>query len=294
MSVTAVSLYQRTRRYLRDYRDLDSLTAAMSDTTSTTVTVADTTMYNVRWPIEVDQETMVVRSITNSTTMVVERGAYGSTAATHSNGASILVRPSFFGIEILDALNEGIQACYPLIYKPVIDTSLSIAANTWEYTVPNMPGTYNGATIPIPRISTIDLLIANAGTVPYRPMRAFEVIRGTTPILKLKWLEIPGSTVRIKGWGPFPDMADYTASLDALWPTQANYLLPIYAAGSLLLSGEAGRVRQSSGAVDTREQANRVGSSGSIGATLMNRFRQELALSAMPPMPPHVRTAGNS
>lgn len=294
MSITAVSLYQRTRRYLRDYRDLDSLAAALSDTTGTTVTVADTTMYQVRWPIEVDQETMIVRAIASSTTLTVERGAYGSTAATHANGASILVRPSFYGVEILDALNEAIQACYPLIYKPVSDTSLSIATNTWEYTVPNMPGTYNGATRPIPRISTIDIRIANAGTVPYRPMRAFEVIRGSAPILKLKWLEIPGSTLRIKGWGPFPDMADYTSSLDAQWPSEANYLPPIYAAGSLLLSGEAGRVRLSSGAVDSREQANRVGSSASIGATLLNRFRQELALSAMPPMPPHIRTAGNS
>lgn len=291
MSITAVSLYQRTRRYLRDYRDIDSLTAALSDTTSTTVTVADTTIYQVRWPIEVDQETMVVRSVTDATTMVVERGAYGSTAATHASGASVLVRPNFFGVEILDAVNEGIQACYPLIYKPVVDTSLSVLSETWEYTVPNMPGTYNGSSRPIPRISTVDILVANVGTVPYRPVRAFEVIRGTTPILKLKWLEVPGSTLRIKGFGPFPDLADYTASMDALWPSEAAYLPTIYAAASLLLSGEAGRVRQSSGAVDNREQANRTGSSASIGGILMNRFRQELALSAMGPMPPHVRTA---
>lgn len=292
MSITAVSLYQRTRRYLRDQRDIDSITADLTDS-SATVTVADTTIYAVRWPIEIDQETMVVRELTDSTTLTVERGAHGSTAAAHTSGTSILVRPSFYGVEILDALNEAVQACYPLIYKPVIDTSLAVETNTWEYTVPDMPGTYGGATRPIPIISSIDLLISGAGTVPYRPMRAFEVLRGAAPVLKFKWLEIPGSTIRIKGYGPFPDMADYTGSLDSLWPSEANYLPPIYAAASLLLSGEAGRVRQSSGAVDTREQANRVGSSASIGATLMNRFRQELALSAMPPMPRHVRTAGN-
>lgn len=288
MSITAVALYQRTRRYLRDYRDQDSLTGAMSDTTGTTVTVADSSIYQVRWPIEVDQETMIVRDTPTATTLTVERGAFGSTAATHSSGASVLIRPAFYGVEILDALNEGIQACYPLIYKPVADTSLTIVGNQWEYTLPNMPGTYNGSSIPIPAVSRIE--IREPGVVPYFPTEAFAILRGATPTIKFFNLQTPGATVRIRGWGGFPDLADYTGSLDALWPPQGNYLPPLYAAASLLMSGEAGRVRQTSGAVDTREQANRVGSSLQAGQALMNRFQFELRSSAMPPMPKHIRT----
>lgn len=288
MSITAVSLYQRTRRYLRDYRDLDSLTAALTDTTGTTVTVADTSIYQVRWPIEIDQETMVIRAIPSGTTLTVERGAFGSTAATHSNGATVLIRPAYYGVEILDALNEGIQACYPLIYKAVLDTSLTISSNVWEYAVPNMPGTYNGDTIPIPRISYIE--IQEPGVVPYFPSEAFAILRGAAPTIKFFNLQTPAAKVRIRGFGPFPDLADFTGSMDAQWPKQANYLPPLYAAASLLMSGEAGRVRVTSGAVDNREQANRVGASLQAGMTLMNRFQVELARSAMPPMPKHVRT----
>jgi hypothetical protein len=288
MSISAVSLNQRTRRYLRDFRDFDALTAALTDTTSTTVTVTDSGIYQPRWPIEVDQETMMVRAIASGTTLTVERGAFGSTAATHLNGTNVLIRPGFYGVEILDALSEGIQACYPLIYKPVIDTSITIQSNVWEYTVPNMPGTYNGDSVPIPAISTIE--IQEPGVVPYFPTSAYAIIRGSTPKIKFFNLQTPGATVRIRGFGSFPDLTDYSATLDALWPKQANYLPPLYAAASLLMSGEAGRVRVTSGAVDTREQANRVGASAQIGAMLMNRFQVELRASGMPPMPKHIRT----
>ncbi len=289
MSISAVSLYQRTRRYLRDYRDYDSLTAALTDTTGATVTVADTSIYQARWPIEIDQETMIVRAIASGTTLTVERGAYGSTAATHANSSPVLVRPAFYGVEILDALNEGIQACYPLIYKRVIDTSLTIAANTWEYTVPNMPGTYNGDTIQIPRIGLVE--IQEPGVVPYFPTEAWSLRRGVQGGHKLKFqnLETTGATVRISGYGPFPDLTGYSDTLDASWPKQANYLPPLYAAASLLMSGEAGRVRRTSGAVDDREQANRAGTSMAAGQNLMNRLLFELNRSSMEPPRPRLK-----
>ena len=289
MSVSAVDLYKRTRRYLRDYRDYDSLTAALSDTTGTTVTVADTGIYQPRWPIEVDQETMIVRSITNTTTMVVERAAFGSTAATHTNGSPILVRPAFYGVEILDGINEGIQACYPLIYKRIIDTSLTILSNTWEYTVPNMPGTYNGDTQQIPRIGLVEL--KEPGVIPYFPTEAWSIRRGAqgSHVLKFLNLETTGATVRLTGYGSFPDLTGFSDTLDASFPKQAIYLPALYAAASLLMSGEAGRVRQSSGAVDNREQANRAGSSMAAGQNLMNRFLFELNRSSMEPPRPRLK-----
>lgn len=289
MSISATSLYQRTRRYLRDFRDLDSLTAALTDTTGTTVNVADSTLYAVRWPIEVDQETMLVRAQASATTLTVERGAYGSTAATHTIGTMIQIRPAFYGVEILDALNEGIQACYPLIYKRVIDTSLTILANVWEYTIPNMPGTYSGDTIQIPRISMVE--VQEPGVVPFFPTDAWSLRRGVAGGNKIKFwnLMTPGAAVRISGWGPFPDLATFAATLDSSWPQQANYLPPLYAAASLLMSGEAGRVRLTAGAVDNREQANRAGSSMDAGKNLMQRFYRELSMSEMPPPMPHVK-----
>ena len=195
---------------------------------------------------------------------------------------------SSFSSFLLDALNEAIQACYPLIYKQVLDTSLTILSNVWEYTVPNMPGTYNGDSIPIQSIERIE--IQEPGVVPYFPTSAYATLRGATPKIKFFNLETPGAKLRIRGHGSFPDLASFADTLDAQWPKQAVYLPPLYAAASLLMSGEAGRVRVSSSPVDDREQANRTGSSMQAGQYLMQRFYQELIRSAMPPLPRAIRT----
>ena len=67
----------------------DVLTAANSDTSTATVTVADTSRYTVGDVIEVDTETFLVTAISSSTVLAVTRGYAGSSAATHSNGATV-------------------------------------------------------------------------------------------------------------------------------------------------------------------------------------------------------------
>jgi hypothetical protein len=285
MSITQQTLIQQTRRLLRDWKDFDSTTASLSNSV-TTVNVADSSIYAARWPIEVDQELMMVRALPSGTTLTVERGAMGSTAASHASGAVVLIRPDFYSVEIADALNQGILACFPQIYKPVNDTSLSTADNTYEYTVPNMPGSYNGSTIPIPYVNRLEIKVP--GDLTYRPMKRYEILRAATPLIKLRSPYAVGGTLRVSGFGPFPPLASITDTLDAQWPVAAQYLLPIYAASHLLQSGEAGRVR-TTGPRDDREAANRAGSSMSAGLQLYNRFLRELASCAMPPLPKHVR-----
>lgn len=298
MATSALDLYNRTRRYLRDVRDFDALTVSLNNST-TTVTVADTSIYQKRWPIEIDQETMMVRSVASTTALTVERGAFGSTATSHANSAAVQIRPSFYSQEIFDALNEAIQVCFPLIYKPVIDTSLTVQTNQYQYAIPDTPG-WTG--YPIPYIYRLEIL--QPGDYTFRSTRRWIINRGfvtagspassgsilsTQPTVQFKSLPPISATIRISGFGPFPALTDWTSSLDGLWPPQAIYLPPIYAAASLLQSGEAGRVRLTAGAVDSREQANRVGASMAAGSQLMNRFYIELQRSAMPPMPRHVK-----
>ena len=286
MAVTLQSLVQQTRRMLRDWKDFDATTASLSSS-ATTVTVADSSIYANRWPIEIDQELMMVRSVATATTLTVERGAMGSTAASHASSSTVLIRPDFYTVEIIDAINQGILACFPQIYKPVQDTSLTTADNTYEYTVPNMPGTYNGSTIPIPFVNRLEIKVP--GDLTYRPYKRYEVIRASTPLIKLRSPYAIGGLLRVSGFGPFPPLTSITDTLDAQWPVAAQYLLPIYATAQLLMSGEAGRVRQALGPRDDREAANRVGSSMSAGLQLYNRFLRELASCAMPPLPKHVK-----
>lgn len=292
MATSAATLIQQTRRYLRDWRDWDFLNASVN-TSLTSFTVSDTSIYARRWFLEVDQEIVQVTSLASSTVLIGRRGMLGTTAASHASGTSVLVRPQFYSVEILDALNEGIQACFPAIYKPVV-ASVSGSDSTYAYSIPDMPS-YTG--YPIPYIYRVE--IKQSGDTQYRQTRRFEIVRGTglgttTPAIKFMSPPMLNSNIRLRGYGPFPKLTSTTDTLDSLFPPQAEYLLPLYAAGNLLMSGEAGRVRSSTGAVDDREQANRVGASLQVGTSLWQRFRNELlngsAAAAMPPLPRHSKS----
>ena len=287
MATAATTLIQRVRRFVRDYPEYDTLGASITNsatTITTTVNPASGT-YTANQLIQVDQEAMLVKTAnTGAASITVMRGASGTTSASHTNSSTVLVNPNWLDVEILDELNNAIDACYPWIYRPVIDESLTILSNTYEYTVPYLP---SSSSVRIPAVTTIEL--KDSGDTDYYKVRDWEIRRGATPKIKFRRVTSVGATVRINGYGPFAHLA-ITDSLDALWPANAEDVLVLYVASQLLASGEARRVRADRGAVDTREQANRVGGSMSAANQLWNRYQQRLRDAAMPPMPKHIRT----
>src|SRR6185312_6705782 len=103
--------------------------------------------------------------------------------------------------------------------------------------------------------------VLQSGDSTFRGTRRFEIVRGaaqggltTLPAIKFNSPPATSATIRIRGYGPFPKLTATTDTLDPLFPPQAEYLLPLYASATLLMSGEAGRVRFSTGAIDEREQ----------------------------------------
>lgn len=66
------------------------LGAAVSDTTTTAITVDDTTLFVVNDLIQINSEIMLITALTSSTVLAVTRGYFGTTAATHSNNDAIL------------------------------------------------------------------------------------------------------------------------------------------------------------------------------------------------------------
>lgn len=282
---TVSTLISRSRRFLRDWPDEDVLTASVSSS-ATSITVADATAFKDNWAIEIDTEVLVVTSTASSgTTVSVRRAARGSTAASHASGAVILKKPAFFNIEILDALNAGLEAMYPLVYKEVVDESLTTTVNTYEYTIPDMP---SDTDIKIYHLSEVSLQ-ENSDEAFY-PRRDWTVKRGATPKLQFRRASAnTGDTLRLHGYGPFPRLT-LSGSLDSQFPRQAEEALVLYAASYLLGSGEAGRVRMDTGAVDNREQANAVGSSMRAARDLQQRFYARLEQAAMPPLPRHIKS----
>ena len=266
---------------MRDWPDQDALTASISNS-GTTATVADSSIYTANWPIEIDEEMLIVRAKPSATTLTVKRAAFGTTGASHANGAAILVRPSFSSLEILDALNAALDQTFPYIYRPVLDTSLTTSADTYEYTVPNLPS----GGVPIPYLSRVE--IKGSGETNFRAISSWTVRRGATPKIQFRRATEAGGTIRVHGYGPFTRLASGD-SLDALFPLNAEPLLVWGAAAVLLASGEAGRVRVDTGAIDSREQANRVGASMQASNQLHQRFLLGLRDAAMAPMPKHLK-----
>jgi hypothetical protein len=275
MAVTVATLVARTRRFVRDWPEEDSITASVSSTASQ-ITVADESIYALNWLLEIDQENLRVNvAPTTGTTVDVQRAVRGSTAASHASTSTVLIRPHFLYSDILDALNWAKDECFPLIYKQVVDTSLSTTANTFEYTVPSVAG------VPLRYISEVEL--RPSGEVDYRRVRSWTIRRGSTPKLQFKTDQDAGLSIRIHGFHTFPDLVT-GASTDTQWPDNAVALLTLGAGAFLLASGEAGRVRGDIAVMDNREQANRVGSSMTAANSLDGRFRRSLLGAAMPAM----------
>jgi hypothetical protein len=281
MATSAQTLVTRTRTLLRDWPTQDALTVSLSSF-GTIATVAATSGYQIGWRIQIDQEAIQVASLASSTTLTILRAAAGTTAAQHANGAGILIRPGFLDAEILDGINVGIDACYPTLYKEVLDTSLSVTdATVYEYTIPTMP---TGSAV-IDYLSKLELKAP--GDYAWRETARWEIRRGATP--KVKFHEVPavGTAIRLRGFGPFQHLA-IGDSLDTQWPQNGDQLPVLYAASQLLASGEAGRVRFDQGARDDREAANRPGAGTAAGRDLLSRFVLLLEQVAPPPLPPHI------
>lgn len=264
----------------------DIITASMSSTTTTfTVTDIDATTgprYHVGGLVEIDYETMIVTGVNTGTNVAtVIRGYNGSTPATHVVSSPILFDPHFHSVEILDLLNDGLDTMWPRFYQEVVDESLTADGDSYEFTIPEVSGL---DTRPIPRIHGIE--IRPGGFTDWVPNRRFEVIRGSTPKLKLLLLLAAGTDIRILGYAPLPHLTITDTSHEQL-PYHADNLAVDWAVGSLLYSGEAGRVRFDVGPIDRREQATATGSSMRVAREWERRFYQRLGEQSMPPMLAH-------
>ena len=110
---------QRIRRKLMAFpEDVTTLNGALNSSTASVV-LASGTYTLARMLLEIDNEIMRVRSISSNTATVL-RGDQGTTAASHSNGATVQVWP-FWGwsdAEVNDAINCAIDWLYPEVWYP--------------------------------------------------------------------------------------------------------------------------------------------------------------------------------
>lgn len=110
------------------------LTAALNATaTNVTVSSAQNISTGI---IQIDDELIYVDSYDrNSGVLTIPpygRGYNGTTAATHQNGARVIVSPTFPSVDVKDAINETILATFPDLYTTGTHTfSFSPAQSTY-------------------------------------------------------------------------------------------------------------------------------------------------------------------
>lgn len=92
------------------YLSGDSLAAAITTTTATTLTVSTGTLFSAGNAIRVDSEQMYVKSV-SSNTLTIDRGCNGTTAATHLISTTIYIYS------------------YP---GPIVEATLLLASRDWK------------------------------------------------------------------------------------------------------------------------------------------------------------------
>jgi hypothetical protein len=117
MPYTRVELRKEIRNKLEAWPDLTTTLNGDITATAATLVVADADGLAARMLLEIGSEILQVVSI-SGTTITVTRGARGSTAATHSNGATIKAYP-FWGwcdSQLNDYINSAIRWLKPEVW----------------------------------------------------------------------------------------------------------------------------------------------------------------------------------
>jgi len=110
------------------------LTATLN-ATATSITVASAQNIS-NGVIQIDDELIYVDSYDRNTGVLTippyGRGYNGTSAATHQNGARVIISPTFPSVDVKDAINETLQAVFPDLYTTGTHTfSFSPAKSTY-------------------------------------------------------------------------------------------------------------------------------------------------------------------
>jgi len=134
----------KVRRMIEDYPVEDYITAALTDTTSTTVTVNDVSLWKrgQSWEVQdgsgTNAEAFFVRSVDSENDQAtVKRGHRGSTAVTHLVDAVTFLEPRFSYSRIAEAYSQILDVeLYPLGVYEIVEHEITSSDTTNTYAAP--------------------------------------------------------------------------------------------------------------------------------------------------------------
>lgn len=136
-ALTRLQLRNQLRSRLFAWPDaVTTLSVAISSATANTITLASVTGLAERMLLQVDSEVMRIVSISGFVVTVI-RGDRGSTAATHSNGATVSAYPywGWTDAELNDELASACRWLFPEVWVPVFHEN-TVNADAKEFGVP--------------------------------------------------------------------------------------------------------------------------------------------------------------
>lgn len=169
---------------------------------------------------------------------------------------------------ILRSLYEGLKRCFPSLWTINIDTSITLAVNTWDYQLPSMFGD--------PRVKILSVARQD---IPYTVNPFVEDIAWSR--VGLGTLHIPfansytrGTQLRLEYAGPYQSLSD-------LEP-QASELPLLYAKGMLLGNDEARRTRMDTTSAVAESGANQPGQAQNAAQWFLAQYDRKLAALKRP------------
>jgi len=90
-AIAVLGIYGYHDDYTNAWRQVDTLNGAMSDTTGASFTTTGSATIKAGQLVQIDSEMLYAGAVSGSAVSAVVRGVNGSTAATHLNGAPVLV-----------------------------------------------------------------------------------------------------------------------------------------------------------------------------------------------------------
>lgn len=221
---TVKELVLEIRRRLPDWGAMSlKLDANLSDS-STTVSV-----YSVpqRMPenavIECELEQMVVTAV--AADLTVRRGQNGTTAAAHSSGEWVVVRPRFTNSQIVDSLRQALTELSALEPIEAVSTTNTIVDGTELYSLP-------ANTLVVRRVE----METYVGSGLYREFPEYSVSLGEQKIKVFRSTYYAGRKLRLT-YGTDYGWFDYTTSISTI-PTKYLAFLKEWTMGDLIEQDE--------------------------------------------------------
>jgi hypothetical protein len=171
---------------------------------------------------------------------------------------------------IQSALMDGLRQTFPALWTVYVDTSVTIQQDTYDYTLPFQ---FND---PAVRISSVAVQDIPSSIEPFRKIISWERVGTTSLHIFGPNAYTPGAVLRIEYMGPYNSLGD-------LQP-QAYELPVLYAAGSLMVYGEARRSETNTQTVQGPEQSLPPGQMQAAGGVFLQQFAQ-LKANLERPMP---------